>query len=1024
MCGICGFVGFKDDELIRKMTKMLVHRGPDSEGYFSDTDVTLGVRRLAIIDLATGNQPVYNENKSIVVIFNGEIYNFVELRAELESKGHKFCTKTDTEVIVHLYEEYKESCVEHLYGMFAFAVWDTEKKQLFLARDRLGIKPLYYAIIDGNLIFASEIKSILCCHNVSKEINIAALDQYLTFLYIPSPQTIFNNIYQLPQAHYLVYRQKKIEIKNYWNLRFNKTQYSENYYLEKLDDILKKVVKQHLISDVPVGVFLSGGRDSSTICSYACKVLNKNVNTFTIGYSSKEKSFNELNKAKIVSQLLNTNHFEYIVEPEIVNELLRKLPLFFDQPFADSSSVVTYLISKLTKEKLTVALTGIGGDELFCGYPRYLGMKFARLFPKIRVSTKLLNKIPENYSSDNITGRVKRFLFGLSFSEVDRYISFVSYLYNEDKQQFYSTEFKDVLKNYSCYDVHKKYFESVLNEELLDRIMFVDINTYLVDDLLYMGDRMSMANSIELRVPFCDHRIVEFAAEIPASLKIKGFTLKYLLRKLLERYFPKEIVAQKKMGFMIPLGRWLSDVFYTQVSEFIKKEEYKDYFNYEFIKNMWQQHVSRKKNFADQIWSLLIFDTWKKIYDIHLPSLKEKYKPFKRKLKILMVSDFIFEDEEGGSSRMVSEISNELAKRGHKIFNLTMLRKKGYPLYQTINSREIYRYKSYPYNLLLSYLQVRKIITQFLGEINFDIVNYHHPFSGFLVKNVKKIKNIPQVYYFYSPWHVEYEIRAKNKNFPKVFYKINSYLRKKLEVDVVNSCKKVILLSEYTKRLIKEYHKILDEKICLIPGGVDIQKFSPKEDRVSIRKELQLPVDKKILLTVRNLVPRMGLENLLFAFRDLIRDDKNLFLVICGSGFLEEKLKLLTRELGLDNFVKFTGFVPDEILPKYYQSADLFVLPTKELEGFGLVTIESLSCGTPVLGTPVGGTVEILSKLDLLFEDNAPQAMVKKIKEFLKIDKEKFADISKKCRQYVVENFSWKKVVDKIEELFLILVNK
>jgi len=1019
MCGICGFTGFKDDELLHRMTDVIKHRGPDGEGYYTSDEVNLGVRRLAIIDLKTGDQPIYNEDKSIVVIFNGEIYNYLELRKQLESKGHRFYTNTDTEVIVHLYEEYKENCVQYLCGMFAFAIWDSKEKQLFLARDRLGIKPLFYSQINGSLIFSSEIKSILECKKVSKDINLNALDQYLTFLYIPSPLTIFKEIFQLPPASYLIYKNKDLKIYKYWDLIFDKTSYSEDFYIQNLDGLLEEVIKQHLISDVPIGIFLSGGIDSSTISVYASKIVQSQLNAFTIGYLSSDKEYNELNKASLVSKKLGLNYFEYIVNPDSAISLLPDLIKYFDQPFADSSSIVTYLISKLSSEKLTVALTGIGGDELFCGYPRYQGMEIASFLPKFRISERIINWLPESYTAENKIGRFKRFLYGLNFSTIDRYISFVSYLQVRDKLQYYTDEFRSEVNIEMT--PHRYFFKLTEKESLLDRIMYTDINTYLVDELLCLADRMSMANSIELRVPFCDHRIVEFVAGIPTYLRLKRFSLKYLLKKLLKKYLPEEIIGQKKMGFMVPLARWLRDIFNFQVEDFIRKKEYSDYLNYEFIRKMWDAHITYKKNYSDQIWSLLVLDRWKNTYNIELPKLKERYKPKTKKLKILMVSDIIFEDVEGGSGRMVTEISNELAKRGHIVFNLTR-QKKGFLPYQRINSREVYRYRIYPENLVksawVSYFDVKNIINKILENNSIDIINYHHPLSGFIVRNIKKIRNIPQVYNFYSPWHVEYEIRAKYANSPKLSVEMGSYIRRKIEKNVLSSCEKIILLSEYTIELIKEYHKMSDDKIILIKGGVDIERFCPAEDKFAVRSELNLPLDKKILLTVRNLVPRMGLENLLCAFSEVLKDDKNIFLVIGGAGYLEKKLKELANDLRINNFVNFAGFIPDELLPKYYQSADLFILPTYALEGFGLVTIEALSCGLPVLGTPVGGTVEILSKLDLLFDSNSKDAMVRKIKEFLRLDKKEVENLSNKCRQYVVENYSWDKIIDKIEEIF------
>lgn len=1031
MCGICGFIGLKDEKLIRQMTNILSHRGPDSEGYHIEEEISLGVRRLAIIDLVSGNQPIYNEDKSIVVVLNGEIYNFKLLREMLQQKNHKFYTNSDTEVIVHLYEEYKENFLQYLCGMFAFALWDKNKKQLLIARDRLGIKPLFYSKIDNKLFFASEIKSLLQCPQIQKEINLNSIDNYFSFLYIPYPETVYKNIFQLPPAHLLIYKDKQIKIERYWELKFlGPIINNEKVFVEKFESLMQTVCDQHLISDVPVGIFLSGGYDSTTITTFVSKSpFSNKTKVFTISHPY--SLFDETKKAKIVAERLNIPYTFLTVSAESINieELIEKIVTGFDQPFADSSSVLTYLIANVSRNYCKVVLSGIGGDELFYGYPRYQGIKLSCLFPKINIPEELINAIPESYSPDNTAGRIKRFLTSLHYPIFYRYLSYITFTNPEDKKNFYTKEFYSYLDSTLQNRWKTEHFDNCDSKYLEDKIMNIDINTYLVDDLLAMADRMGMLNSLEIRVPFCDHRVVELVSRISPLLRWKGYELKYLLKKILSKYMPKEIVQQKKMGFMLPLAEWFTKgELKNKIEKFIQDKEYEEYFNYQFIEKMWELHLSKKRCYHDQLWSLLVFDKWKKIYNIELPKLKERYKTLKKeKLKILMVSDFIFEDEEGGSGRMVSEISNELSRRGHKVFNLT-LHRKGLPLYEEKNFRQIFRCRVYLSDLLKSLFvtpnDVEEVIKFSLENINFDIVNYHHPFSGFLIKNVKKIKNVPQIYSFHSPWHVEYEIRAKSKNLPKVVTWINSYIRKEIEDKVIKDCQKVVVLSEYTKRLVKEYHKIPEEKIVLISGGVDVDKFSPAEDVTFIRKKLGLPINKKILLTVRNLVPRMGLENLLLAFKDILKEDKDLFLIICGSGELEKKLKLITNELGLDNFVKFTGYVPDDILVMYYQSADLFVLPTKELEGFGLVTIEALSCGLPVLGTPVGGTVEILSQFGLLFDDNTAESMAKKIKGFIKMDKEKVNMLKKKCRQYVVENFSWKKVVDKIEDLFLTLVKR
>lgn len=394
-----------------------------------------------------------------------------------------------------------------------------------------------------------------------------------------------------------------------------------------------------------------------------------------------------------------------------------------------------------------------------------------------------------------------------------------------------------------------------------------------------------------------------------------------------------------------------------------------------------------------------------------------------RKLNILVVSDAIFEDEEGGAARIASEISNRLSERGHKIYNFSR-RKTGFSKTEKIGKREIFRYKFKGLNLFGSYLDAKNIIENICRKTSIDILDFHNPQSAYLVNISGKLSTIPRIYHFQSPWHIEYEIRAKQKNVSYLSTKLQSAVRRKIENSVLKTCDKIIVLSEYMKDVLKNYHSIPSDRINIIPGSVDTERFCPIADSLLLRKELGLPSDKMIVFTVRNLAPRMGLENLLLAFSKVVEENKKVCLVIGGRGFLEEKLKSMSSELGLTEYVKFTGYIPDELLPKYYQASNLFVLPTLALEGFGLVTIESLSCGTPVLGTPIGATTEILLKLNLLFESNTPEAMAKRIKEFIELPQSELETLRKKCRDYAVENFSWERIIQKIEELFYSVTRK
>ncbi len=627
MCGICGMVGFSDKDLLKKMCDIMEHRGPDDEGTYINAkckmqnakcQVGLGVRRLKIIDLETGHQPIHNEDETVWIVFNGEIYNYKDLRIDLEQKGHRFYTKSDTEVIVHLYEEYGEDCVKNLKGMFAFAIWDEKKEKLFLARDRLGIKPLYYFFQDGKLLFASTIKSIFQSSKIGRKVNLKALDYYLTFLYVPAPDTMFRGIKKLLPGHTLTWINGEVTIKEYWDLKCKmqnakfKMQ-NEKYYAERIYGILEEAVEERLMSEVSLGAFLSGGIDSSIVVGLMSRIMDQPVKTFSISYGKEAQAYNELKYSRLVAKHFKTDHREFIVEPKVI-ELLPKLIWHLEEPFADSSAIVTYLVSQVAREHVTVALTGIGGDEAFGGYPRYLGARFAESYLRIpeflreKVISKIVNGLPESTKGSHLANRLKRFVRFAPLPPEERYISWLSFFNEQARRELYSGAYQDT----DTMGIHKSYFEKTGAEDFLNKVFYVDVKTYLPDDLLFMGDRMSMANSLELRVPFCDHRLLEFSATIPQGMKIRGWHMKYLLKKSMSELLPPTILKRGKQGFMVPLGMWFQKELKDFTSRILlgSKTTERGYFNSNYVKRLLEEHYSGRKDNTHQIWALLVFELW------------------------------------------------------------------------------------------------------------------------------------------------------------------------------------------------------------------------------------------------------------------------------------------------------------------------------------------------------------------------------------------------------------------------------
>ena len=562
MCGISGIWNYKtrrpvDGQKLRGITRLLSHRGPDGEGYYCADDLGLGHRRLSIIDLDGGRQPMCNEDGTVWVVFNGEIYNYPDLRPELLRRGHVLRTHSDTEAIVHLYEEYGEGCFEHLRGMFALALWDDRKKLLLLARDRLGIKPLFYGLGDQGIVFGSELKCIQASGLVDLEIEPTAIADLFTFFYIPGPKTIYRNVFSLEPATYLRINREGIHKRRYWDLQEGLLHLSdEREYEEQLLFILRDSVKSHLLSDVPLGAFLSGGVDSSSIVALMSEVADGPVTTCSIGFE--EEEYNELPRARMVARKFATSHHEQVVRPEPA-KLMESLVDSYDQPFPDHSSIPTYYVSELAGKSVKVVLSGDGGDENFAGYSRYRRQvsldRIRRSFPKAFLAP--FRSWKGNRESDDLPQRLTRVLHQASVGARDAYLHGITIADSALRSRIFSADLKQQLMGYDPLDVFRDIYDRAPASDLFSKIFYLDLKTYLVDDILTKVDRASMANSIEVRVPLLDHKVVEFAYSLPLHMKIRGGRGKYLLGKTMSSFLPDNFLASRKKGFRIPIVPWM-----------------------------------------------------------------------------------------------------------------------------------------------------------------------------------------------------------------------------------------------------------------------------------------------------------------------------------------------------------------------------------------------------------------------------------------------------------------------------------
>jgi len=613
MCGIAGKVYYDRQRPVAEsdlhaMADCLLHRGPDGEGILLKNNAGFAMRRLAIIDLKTGNQPIYNEDGTIGVVQNGEIYNYKEVRDELRSKGHNFATDSDTEVIVHAYEEYGKDCPNHLNGQFAFAINDTKTDTQFLARDRLGIKPLFWYSDTEKFMFASELKSLIQDNDFPAILDEEGVWDYFSFGYVPTPKSIFEGVNKLEPGCSLTLRDGIIIIDRYWKLEANEELdiSDESELLSILEGLLQKSVEDRLVSDVPFGAFLSGGIDSSLVVALMAKTMNMPVKTFSIGFE--EFGYNELDKARIVSDLFNTEHHEYIVKADAVT-ILPKLAIQYDEPFADSSALPTYYLSKMAREEVTMCLSGDGGDELFGGYNRYLRYANggASELPAIfRQPAKMISNLMPHGTS----GKNRLRWFGMD--PLERYIDQMSFYPNQIKDQLFSHEFLNGSAKKNSYDKLRGYYKGTENRDQLTRVSNLDIHTYLVDNNLQKVDRASMLNSLEVRVPLIDYKVTEFAISLSSKYKIRGNIKKYLLRKLAEKKFPEEIFQQGKKGFSIPVAQWLRGEMNLFSYDLLFDGKLKDrgMFNMKFIDKVWERHQTGKDNLSSQIWALNTFELW------------------------------------------------------------------------------------------------------------------------------------------------------------------------------------------------------------------------------------------------------------------------------------------------------------------------------------------------------------------------------------------------------------------------------
>lgn len=625
MCGITGWANLDArtpppegaKQLLHSMCERMVHRGPDAEGLLVSTGVALGMRRLAIIDLVTGEQPTFNEDYSVAVVLNGEIYNYRELRADLESRGHTFRSASDTEVLPHLYEEYGKNMVQHLNGMFAFALWDAAQQRLFIARDRFGEKPLYWGIFGNQLLFASEPKVLLAHPDVRPGLNLNALRQYLSFDYIPAPLSIYEGINKLPAAHTLTLEGGHASVEPYWCLSYRTKQPvpDEAEAAERLEQLLAESVRMRLVSDVPLGVLLSGGVDSSAVAAFAVRASSEPVKTFSISFS--ESSFDESSYARGVAKYLGTDHHEERLSSNLAANLIGEIGSWMDEPFSDPSLVPTYLLSRFTRKHVTVALGGDGGDELFAGYQMYRGHHWAEIYTRLPALLKrgliepLVHLLPVKTKNLSLDYKALRFVTGAKYDLVTRHHVWFGSFTPEQQEQLLTADALATSEGDIYRDARRMVSECDA-ETLLERMQNLDTQLYLAEDILTKVDRASMAVSLEVRAPFLDPNVAEFAASLPASYKLRGGKSKYILKRAVADLLPPFVTRRSKKGFGVPVAEWLKGKLKPLARDLLSPERVRraGVFNPEYVTRLQDEHERGVANHRKLLWTLLMFELW------------------------------------------------------------------------------------------------------------------------------------------------------------------------------------------------------------------------------------------------------------------------------------------------------------------------------------------------------------------------------------------------------------------------------
>jgi len=1017
MCGIIGIVqdgAPKSRERLVAARELMWQRGPDDAGVWAGEHACLGARRLSIIDRSNaGHQPMISDDRRQVLVYNGEIYNFRELRGELE-RDFPFRSHTDSEVILHGYKRWGlRGLLDRLDGMFAFALWDEDRRTLFAARDRAGKKPFFFRHQGRSLYFASTLNALLDLLPGTPAIDPQAVDAFLVYQSVPAPKSIFRDVAQLLPAHSLVFASDSgaCTIERYWDVSYaTKTRESEAEVLEHVESLAREAVRKRLESDVPVGVFLSGGVDSSLVAGLAVRESSKPIEAVTLGFE--EPEFDERSYARKATERLGMRLHEETLRPALVADL-PAIVWHYGQPVADVSIVPTHYLSQAARRWMTVALNGDGGDELFGGYAR----------PMVaRVAAPYRSLIPQSVRSalaralrDRDRGALRRLAVlartgGVSASEAFTY----DRAFRLFRAEAYPESFLTQLGDASPDALYREVWDRADGVDDTDRALYGDFSTYLPDQLLAKADRASMAHSLEARSPLLDRALIEYAATIPTSIRLKGFETKYVLKKLAERYVPHSVVYRRKKGFVMPASRWLRGELSPYVRAALDSRTFFDrgWVRPEFVRRILAEHFTGQHDWGEQLWTLLVLEVWARLTldrtlerDEQMDALLRKpERPRRPLLRTLQLGMEWFPEKPGGLNRVYFELVKHLPQANVEVHGLVA----GTAQVTETSGGMIEGFAPHSRSLLPRLLAMRRLGSALLhGDPKLLVVSH---FSLYTAPLLDAIAGHPLVVHFQGPWGLEGGAERQSA--------VTVRVKTEVERAVYRRASAFIVLSRPFGQILERRFGVPAHKIHVIPGGVDVARFAIRESRAECRAALGWPQDRPIVLAVRRLMRRMGLDDLVGAAALLRERVPNVLVLIAGTGPVRDELQRQIMSLGLGDTVRLLGFVPDDTLPSAYRAADLSVVPTVALEGFGLIVVESLAAGTPCLVTPVGGLPEAVSGLSrsLVLSATGAEAIAAGLADALTGVTP--LPSARECVDFARRNFDWPVIAERVRLVY------